>query len=57
VNLHEYQAKFRFAEFGIPVPRGKVATTPEEAEAITKELGEPVVVVKAQVRCRLLHPS
>jgi succinyl-CoA synthetase beta subunit len=49
VNLHEYQAKFRFAEFGIPVPRGKVATTPEEAEAITKELGDPVVVVKAQV--------
>ena len=49
VNLHEYQAKFRFAEFGIPVPRGKVATTPEEAEAIAGELGGGVVVVKAQV--------
>jgi succinyl-CoA synthetase beta subunit len=48
VNLHEYQAKFRFGEFGIPVPRGKVASTPDEAAAIAKELGG-VVVVKAQV--------
>jgi len=48
VNLHEYQAKFRFAEFGIPVPRGKVASTPEEAQAIAAELDD-VVVVKAQV--------
>lgn len=48
MKLHEYQSKFRFAEFGIPIPKGKVATTPEEAEAIAKELGG-VVVVKAQV--------
>ena len=48
MNLHEYQAKFRFAEFGIPVPRGKVATTPDEAAEIAKELGG-VTVVKAQV--------
>ena len=48
MDLHEYQAKFRFAEFGLPIPRGKVATTPEEAESIAKELGG-VVVVKAQV--------
>ncbi|MEO1164832.1 MAG: ATP-grasp domain-containing protein, partial [Chloroflexota bacterium] len=39
MNLHEYQAKFRFAEFGIPIPRGKVATTPAEAKQIAEELG------------------
>jgi succinyl-CoA synthetase beta subunit len=48
VNLHEYQAKYRFAEFGIPIPRGKVATTPDEAYEIAKEFGG-VTVVKAQV--------
>jgi succinyl-CoA synthetase beta subunit len=48
VNLHEYQAKLRFAEFGIPVPRGKVAFSADEAYAIAKELGG-VTVVKAQV--------
>ncbi len=48
MKLHEYQSKFRFAEYGIPIPRGKVATTPQEAFEITKEIGEPVVV-KAQV--------
>ncbi len=48
MKLHEYQSKFRFAEFGIPIPRGKVATTPEEAFQIAKEIGGPTVV-KAQV--------
>lgn len=48
MNLHEYQAKFRFGEFGIPIPHGKVAHSPEEAEAIASELGG-VTVVKAQV--------
>lgn len=48
MNLHEYQAKYRFAEFGIPIPRGKVATTPDEAYEIAKEFGG-VTVVKAQV--------
>jgi succinyl-CoA synthetase beta subunit len=48
VNLHEYQSKFRFAEFGIPVPRGKTATTPQEVYEIARELGGPVVV-KSQV--------
>jgi len=48
VKLHEYQSKFRFAEFGIPIPRGKIATTPEEAFQIAKEIGGPTVV-KAQV--------
>src|SRR5574341_2119075 len=48
MKLHEYQSKFRFAEFGIPIPRGKVATTPDEALAIAKEFDGPVVI-KAQV--------
>ncbi|HPV07042.1 MAG TPA: ADP-forming succinate--CoA ligase subunit beta [Aggregatilineales bacterium] len=48
MKLHEYQSKFRFAEFGIPIPRGKIATTPEEAFQIAKEIGGPTVV-KAQV--------
>ncbi len=48
MNLHEYQSKFLFADYGIPIPQGKVATSPEEACAIAQELGG-VVVVKAQV--------
>jgi succinyl-CoA synthetase beta subunit len=48
VNLHEYQSKLRFAEFGIPVPKGKVAHSPQQAYEIAKELGVPVVI-KAQV--------
>lgn len=48
MNLHEYQTKQRFAQFGIPVANGKVATTPEEAAEIAAELGGSVVV-KAQV--------
>jgi succinyl-CoA synthetase beta subunit len=48
VKLHEYQSKNIFAEYDIPIPRGKVATTPKEAFQIAKEIGGPVVV-KAQV--------
>ena len=48
VKIHEYQAKDILARYGIPVQPGKVAHTPEEAEAIARELGGPVVV-KAQV--------
>ncbi|MCD4685202.1 MAG: ADP-forming succinate--CoA ligase subunit beta [Anaerolineae bacterium] len=48
MNLHEYQSKLRFAEFGVPVPRGKVAHSPQEVYEITKEIGSPVVI-KAQV--------
>ncbi|HWN37016.1 MAG TPA: ATP-grasp domain-containing protein, partial [Gammaproteobacteria bacterium] len=33
MNLHEYQSKALFAEYGIPVPKGQVATTPAEARA------------------------
>jgi succinyl-CoA synthetase beta subunit len=48
VNLHEYQARALLQAAGIPVPDGDVATTADEAEAIAKRLGRPVVV-KAQV--------
>jgi len=48
VNLHEYQSKRRFDKYGIPVPHGDVASTPEEARQIARDLGG-VVVVKAQV--------
>jgi succinyl-CoA synthetase beta subunit len=48
VNLHEYQTKFRFAEYGIPILRGKTASTPQEVYEIARELGGQVVV-KAQV--------
>ncbi|MAG31828.1 MAG: ADP-forming succinate--CoA ligase subunit beta [Deltaproteobacteria bacterium] len=49
MNVHEYQAKELFREFGAAVPDGSLATTPEEAERAAKALGTPVVVVKAQV--------
>jgi succinyl-CoA synthetase beta subunit len=48
VKLHEYQSKRLFAKFGVPIPKGDVATTPEEARRIAAELGGPVVV-KSQV--------
>ena len=48
MNLHEFQARELFREAGMPVPRGQVATTPEEAAAIARELGG-AAVVKAQV--------
>ncbi len=48
MDIHEYQAKALFAQYGIPVLPGNVAVTPEEAEAAAKELGPPVVI-KAQV--------
>ena len=48
MNLHEYQAKRLFAEHGVPIPQGDVASTPAEARQITREL-DGKVVVKAQV--------
>ena len=48
MKIHEYQGKQILAEVGVPVPRGQVATTPEEARAIAQELGG-TVVVKAQI--------
>jgi len=48
MKLHEYQSKQIFARYGIPIPRGKVATIADEAKQIAKELGSRVVV-KSQV--------
>ncbi len=48
MKIHEYQAKELFVAGGIPVPEGKVATTPAQAEKYATELGAPVMV-KAQV--------
>jgi len=49
MNVHEYQAKQLFREFGVAVPEGGLAETPAEAEAVAKQLGSEVVVVKAQI--------
>lgn len=48
MNIHEYQAKEIFRKYGIPIPPGEVATTPQEAEAIARKFGT-TVVIKAQV--------
>jgi succinyl-CoA synthetase beta subunit len=49
MNIHEYQAKELLDKFGVAAARGKVASTPDEAEAIARELGNVGVVVKAQI--------
>ena len=49
MNIHEYQAKRLFGQYGMPVPVGDVATTPEEARKVAESLGGGKVVVKAQV--------
>jgi len=49
MKIHEYQGKALLKDYGVPVPRGIVARTPEEAEAAAKELETDIVVVKAQI--------
>ena len=48
MNIHEYQAKEIFRKYGIPIPPGEVATTPQDAESIARKF-RTTVVVKAQV--------
>jgi succinyl-CoA synthetase beta subunit len=48
VKLHEYQSKQLFAKYGIPIPKGEIATTPEDARRIARDLGRRVVI-KSQV--------
>ena len=48
MKIHEYQAKGLLGQYGVPVPRGEVARTVDEAEAAAKKLGGSVVV-KAQI--------
>src|ERR1044071_7902919 len=49
MKIHEYQGKELLKRFGVPVPRGIVARSPEEAYQAAKELGGDIVVVKAQI--------
>ncbi|HYP54621.1 MAG TPA: ADP-forming succinate--CoA ligase subunit beta, partial [Pyrinomonadaceae bacterium] len=49
MKIHEYPGKERLQKFGVAVPRGLVARSPEEAFNAAKELGTEVVVVKAQI--------
>jgi succinyl-CoA synthetase beta subunit len=49
MNIHEYQAKELLEKFGAATTRGRVASTPEEAEKIAGEIGATEVVVKAQI--------
>lgn len=49
MKVHEYQAKEIFKEYGIPVPKGGLATTPQEARKVAEEVGGNLWVVKAQI--------
>ena len=49
MNFHEYQAKQLFADYGIAVPAGRIARTPEEAVDAAKAIGGDFWVVKAQI--------
>jgi succinyl-CoA synthetase beta subunit len=49
MNVHEFQAKQLFGQFGVPVPRGREITSPEAGAAWAGELNTPVFVVKAQI--------
>ncbi|MGH6968399.1 MAG: ADP-forming succinate--CoA ligase subunit beta [Stellaceae bacterium] len=49
MNIHEYQAKSLLTKFGVAVPKGGVAYTPQEAETVAKSLAGPVYVVKSQI--------
>src|SRR6267378_3656921 len=49
MNIHEYQAQALLQKFGVATPRGKAASTPEEAERVACDLGTDDLVVKAQI--------
>src|SRR5271155_4992934 len=53
MKIHEHQAKAIFARYGVPIPRGYVAMTVDDASAaatrLAQETGSPIVVVKAQI--------
>ena len=49
MNIHEYQAKSLLTKFGVAVPKGGIAYTPQEAETVAKSLAGPVYVVKSQI--------
>lgn len=49
MKIHEYQAKQLFAQYGVPVPQGGVAFTPDEAVKVAQGLNSAKYVVKAQI--------
>jgi succinyl-CoA synthetase beta subunit len=49
MKIHEYQAKEILKAYGVPVPKGRVAETPEEARKVAEEIGTKTIVVKAQI--------
>src|SRR5438132_7557723 len=49
MKIHEYQAKELLQKFGVSTTRGKVASSPEEAEQIAREIAPAEIVVKAQI--------
>src|ERR1700726_4890009 len=49
MNIHEFQAKQLLGRFGVPVPKGQPASTPEEAAKAFESLGQPKAVIKAQI--------
>jgi len=49
MKIHEYQAKEILKGYGVPVPKGRVAETPEEVRKIAEEIGGKAIVVKAQI--------
>jgi len=49
MNIHEYQAKELMQKFGVATPQGAVASTPEEAETVARQLNTPDLVIKAQI--------
>ncbi len=49
MKIHEYQGKELLAKAGVPIPRGIVARTPDEAAKAYETLGTPVAVVKSQI--------
>ena len=49
MDIHEYQAKELLSKFGVPIPRGGLAYSPEQATYRASELGGQLVVVKAQI--------
>ncbi|MCB1611963.1 MAG: ADP-forming succinate--CoA ligase subunit beta, partial [Xanthomonadales bacterium] len=49
MNFHEYQAKELFVQFGIPVPQGTIASTPDAAVEVARQIGGDQWVVKAQI--------
>ncbi len=49
MNLHEFQAKELLTQFGVPIPRGRIAASPAEAMSVARRLGLEQCVVKAQV--------